>query len=117
MLKKKNRLLTGYEFGRVKYLSKKNKTRYHGRFFKLYFSRVSLTSETKVGIVVPKTLSKLAVVRNRTKRVFREVVRKDFGKIPTGYWIVIYPTISSLKGSSEDISAEFTEFLQKKLIS
>ena len=116
MLKKENRLRTTYEFNKVRRLGDKQ----DAVFFRIYYLDISKHQEdknTKIGIVVSNKLSKLAVVRNRTKRVFREVVRLNFEKIREGYWIVIHPKVTSLDKGYEEISTEFTKVLQNLPIS
>lgn len=46
--------------------------------------------ETRIGIVVGKRFGN-AVVRNRGKRIFREIVRKTHSLLVKGYDIVVFP--------------------------
>lgn len=50
----------------------------------------STTDDTRVGIVVGRRFGK-AVVRNRGKRIFRELVRKTHSLLVKGYDIVVFP--------------------------
>lgn len=69
---------------------------------------------TKYGVVVSNKVHKKAVKRNRTKRVFREVVRKNTAQVPDkNLWIVIQPRKEALDKNYEEVSAEFNKTLQK----
>ena len=63
------------------------------RFQGSLFNVVSCTSpdgETRVGIVIGRRFGK-AVVRNRAKRIFRELVRKTHRLLVKGYDIIVFP--------------------------
>ena len=107
MLEKENRLLSNYEFSKTHFKGRRIKT----PFFYLYFLKQE--GPTKVGIVVSTKFSKKAVVRNRVKRVFREIIRQNFGKIKPGFWVVLHPSKKSLKVSYEELNIEFNKILQK----
>jgi len=107
MLKKENRLLSRYEFRKTHFKGQRIRT----PFFYFYF--LEQKGPTKVGIVVSNKFSKKAVVRNRTKRVFREIVRQNFGRIQPGFWIVLHPSRKSLNASYEELNTEFNKILQK----
>ncbi len=124
MLKKRNRLLTNFEFRTTRRYGKS----FSSKYFQLFYlfrgdeetrdkrqedSGFASKAPTKVGIVVSKKLSKKAVVRNRIKRVFREIVRRNFDKIKPGFWIVVQPKRKSLETDYEKINTEFTKILQK----
>ena len=112
MLQKENRLLTNYQFRTTHRYGKKISSRL---FYIYYLKRTDGDSvpPTKVGIVVSKKLSNIAVKRNKLKRIFREIVRKNFDKIQSGYWIVIHPKKESQKATYEEINTEFNKILQK----
>jgi len=107
MLKRENRLLSNHEFRKTHFKGRRIKT----PLFYLYF--LGQEGPTKVGIVVSNKFSKKAVVRNRVKRIFREIVRQNFGKIKPGFWIVLHPAQKSLKVSYEELNFEFNKILQK----
>jgi ribonuclease P protein component len=50
----------------------------------------SPTYDTRVGIIVGRRFGK-AVVRNRGKRIFRELVRKTHSLLVKGYDIIVFP--------------------------
>ena len=117
MLKKQNRLKTGYEFSKVR--------RFGGRFkselFDLYYLEMNKTSNTQVGdispirfgIVISNKFSKSAVVRNRVRRVYREILRLNLDTIKNGFWVVIYPRLTSLAKGYVEINSEFNKVLSK----
>ena len=78
------------DYNRVKREGKRIATR--------FFNLVSCTSSlgrTRIGIVVGRRFGN-AVVRNRGKRVFRELVRNTDTLLVTGHDIVIFPKPSAL---------------------
>lgn len=111
MLKKENRLSSNFEFN----TTRKYGRYYSGRYFHIYFLiPTNYNGPTKVGVVVSNKFSKKAVERNRVKRVYREVIRKNFEKIDKGsLWIVIHPKFNSLEKNYEEISTDFNKVIQK----
>ena len=111
MLKRENRLSSDFEFN----VTRKYGKYFEGHFFHIYFLiPQKYTGPTKVGIVVSNKFSKKAVERNKVKRLFREIVAKNFEKINSGnLWVVIHPKFSSLSKTNEEISADFNKILQK----
>lgn len=110
MLKKGSRLLTNYEFNKVRRQGKRYKT----DFLTIYYLDVSgYDGPSRFGIVIPNKFSKSAVVRNRVKRVFREVIRLNIDKILDGFWIVIYPAQVSEDKGYEVINEDFNKVLSK----
>lgn len=110
MLKKKNRLTSAYEFNRVYRSGKKVRT---PLFDVSYLQLKDSTEPTKFGFVVPNKFSKVAPKRNKIKRLYREVVRENFEKIKSGYWIVIKPKDSSKHKKYEEINEEFNKALSE----
>ena len=111
MLKRVHRLTSNFEFN----VTRKHGKYYEGNFFHIYFLKPrNYKGPTKVGIVVSTKTTKKATKRNRVKRVFREVVRKNFEKIDKGdLWIVIHPKVASLNKKYEEINTDFNKILQK----
>lgn len=108
MLKRKNRLLSNYEYG----ITRRKGQKVFTRFFSLYYLNRN-EGPTKVGIITSRKFAKTAVMRNRIKRIFREIVRSNFDKIKPGFWIIIYPKKESLNAKYEEINTEFTKTLSK----
>ncbi len=55
-------------------------------------------STIKLGIVVPKKVSKKAVVRNRARRRVREIIRKNISLAIPGFFVIvnIYTDLSEI---------------------
>ena len=110
MLPKEHRLTTRYEYGKVR----KDGIHVSAHFFHLYYlARYDSAEDTKVGIIISNKFSKSAPVRNRLKRVFREVIRTNFGKIKSGYWIVVHPKFNVKDAKYEEINSDFIKTIQK----
>jgi ribonuclease P protein component len=110
MLKKKHRISTKYEF----YVTRKHGVYFYGNYFHAYLLEPKgYTGPVKIGIVTSAKLSKVAVKRNRVKRVFREVLKDNIEKFGENKWIVVHPKTSSLDKKYEEINADFNKALQK----
>lgn len=109
MLKRENRLFTNFEFR----ITKQKGRKIYSRFFTLYYLKSRQGGPLRVGFPVSVKLAKNAVARNRIKRVFREVVRKNLDKLKPGYWLVIYPKKESLSAKYEEINTDFIKTLSK----
>ncbi len=61
----------------------------------------------RVGFVVSKRISKLAVERNRVKRLLSEAIRRHLSELPSGWDIVLSArnniTVADLRALEEDI--------------
>lgn len=61
----------------------------------------------RIGFVVSKRISKLAVERNRVKRLLSEAIRRHISELPSGWDIVLsarnHITIADLRALEEDI--------------
>ncbi len=84
MLPKHQRLVNGRDFKRVYQ---------KGSFFSApLFSLnwlINKTRNTRVGVVVGKKISTKATERNSIKRKYREIIRKIYLDIPTGFDVII----------------------------
>ena len=113
MLKKQNRLSTDYEFN----LTRKYGRNLVSRYFYLYvLNPQNYEGPTRVGIIVSNRFDKSAAKRNRIKRIYREVIRNNFDKLPPKLWIIVYPKSGSREAKYEAINAEFIDILQKEFI-
>ena len=109
MLQKQFRLTTDFEFNVTR---KYGETR-RGAFFQIYYLQPrNYQGLTKVGIVVSNRFNKNAVVRNRIKRIYREIVRASLDKFAPNYWIVVYPRTTVINAKHEEINSDFTKVLQ-----
>jgi ribonuclease P protein component len=114
VLKKENRLSTDFEFN----VTRKHGTKINGDLCSIFFIKPkNYQGPVKVGIVVPKKISKIAVKRNKLKRVFSECVRKEIDNLPQDTWVVIHPKPSSLGEKYEKISTDVNKVLSKVPIS
>ena len=114
MLSKENRLTEDYDFRRVKRLGKSC----HCPLFKFSFAphppkADREKSPSRFGFVISKKIDKRAVVRNRIKRLLREVVRENLEKIPDGFDIVFIVRPNIVGKNYEEISIEFNKILSK----
>ena len=109
MLPKENRLTDDYDFRRVKRLGKS----YHCPLFKLSFAQRKIEAPSRFGFVISKKIDKRATVRNRIKRLLREVVRENLEKIPDGFDIVFIVRPNIVGKNYEEISIEFDKVLSK----
>ena len=111
MLDKLNRLKTKFEYN----ITRKYGKKYNNQLFSIFVLKPkNYSGPTKIGVVVSNKIHKKATKRNRVKRVFREVVRKNLDKLPKqNLWIVIHPRSSSLEKGYEEVSTEFNKTLQK----
>ncbi len=111
MLKKANRLKTRFEFN----ITRKYGVYYSGELVHIYALKPkNYSGPTKFGIVISNKFHKSAVKRNRTKRLFREAIKKESSKLENlGLWIVIHPKFSALDKTYEEISTDFSKTIQK----
>lgn len=86
------------------------------RVFSELFSGAVYTSnekEVRVSIVVSKKTAKLAVVRNRLRRVFYEAIKPYLKNISNGSLVVLYPKQASIKADFKVIESELESSLKK----
>jgi len=109
MLPKENRLKKEKEFEAV---FKGGRTiRGKSVFLKYLFNG---TDKTRVGFVVSKKISKLAVERNKAKRRMRDIVRLKKGNLKDGLSIVIV-SLPPIKGMAyKEIKEDLENLLSKE---
>ena len=73
----------------------------------------SQTEETRIGIVVGRRFGK-AVDRNRGKRIFRELVKKNQSLLVQGYDIIIFPKQPVLTISHEPLCDSWVQVLARE---
>ncbi len=109
MLTKENRLIKQRDFERVFK---------QGKYCKqdLVFLRVEKNNKdvSRFGFVVPKKVSKKAVVRNRIKRRMREIIRKRLSGIKKGVDVVL-SAVPGLEQKSFDEMATMIDIALEKL--
>ncbi len=105
---KNHRLKKNYDFKRVflKGVSVAN------RFYVLYFIKKDLRRKTRIGFSVSKKVGN-AYVRNRVKRIAREVIRKRVNEFEYGYDFVIIARVESAQ-IGYDLSEQYLIQLLRK---
>ncbi|MFZ2390355.1 MAG: ribonuclease P protein component [Minisyncoccales bacterium] len=109
MLPKENRLKKEKEFEAV---FKGGRTIKGKSVFLRYL--INGTDKTKVGFVVSKKISKLAVVRNKAKRRMRDIVRLKKDGLKEGLSIVIVSLPSISKLTYKEIKEDLENLLSKE---
>ena len=110
MLPKKHRLSTTHEFNKTRRLGKRVST---SLFDVFYLDVRNYDGPSRLGVVVTNRYSKIAPVRNRVKRVFREVLRLNIDRVRDGYWVVVHPKKSAVEKGYEEVNTEFIKILSK----
>jgi ribonuclease P protein component len=82
--------------------------RWEGHIIKCYYLKAD---ERKVGFIVPKRLGK-AVLRNRLKRVQREVYRHYRKRLGT-YWILLMAKQTVPSFNRNDLEIDFHQFIKQ----
>ena len=68
---------------------------------------------TRVGFIVSKKVSKKAVLRNKIKRIFREVMRGNIGKMKGGFDVIVTAKGKIFEAQSEEIDETMKRLLEK----
>ena len=83
----------------------------HSESFVLFF-RANKVGHPRLGITVSRKIGS-AVVRNRIKRMFREIFRRSFREIPGQFDIVVNAKYGCAKISYDKLRAEFLNAANK----
>ena len=108
MLAKKNRLTKDRDFDLV---FKKGRT-IDGKFvfFKLGKNDLQIS---RFGFIIGKKISKKAAVRNKIKRMLREIIKEKMEKIKPGFDIIVGVRPSIIEKDYQDIKKEVENLLGK----
>lgn len=109
MLPKENRLKKEKEFEAV---FKGGRTLRGKGVFLRYL--INGTDKTRIGFIVSKKISKLAVERNKAKRRMRDIVRLKKDSLKEGLSIVIVSLPSIKKMAYKEIKEDLESLLNKK---
>lgn len=110
MLPQENRLNLAQQF---RYLKKEGKPCETAFFTLLYRpSKITPNEPTKIGFVVSNRLGN-AVVRNRIRRLLREIVQFDLARLPQGLEIVIIAKKYSAGANLEELTTAYHKVLPK----
>ena len=107
MLKRINRLKKRYQFNYVY----KSGEHFSGEHIVLYVVS-SKTKNIKVGLAVTKKVGH-AVVRNRVRRVLREIIKKQIPNLKQNHNIIIVARENVTEASFEKLSNEFLKLIKK----
>ena len=106
------RLLTKQDFLTVKSSNNKIRT-------KFFWGQVSFSLQTnnsaRLGIITTKKLGD-AHLRNRSRRLVRELFRKNVSKIKNSASLIVLPRKEMLDADYQTLQLEFITFLEKLLI-
>lgn len=109
MLPNQNRLRRREDFAKV--YAKGD--RYRGTYLNLRIFIDSNDPLTRIGIVVSKKVSKLAVTRNRFKRQLRAIFRQLLSQLKNGLQIVVTVTTVTSKPSYQELWDDLRNLLAK----
>jgi ribonuclease P protein component len=110
VLPNQNRLRRREDFAKV---YAKGDHRYRGTYLNLRIFIDSNDPLTRIGIVVSKKVSKLAVTRNRFKRQLRAIFRQLLSQLKNGLQIVVTVTTVQSKPSYQELWDDLKNLLAK----
>lgn len=70
---------------------------------------------SRFGFIISTRISKLAVIRNKIKRIMSEVIRKNIKNIKNGYDVVFLIKPSAVKIEKEELEKETYEAVAKNI--
>lgn len=107
MLHKDRRINQGWQYSFIY----RNGRRVTGKYLILFVNSNQIQGN-RFGIVTSKRIGN-AVVRNRAKRLIREVIRKNMTGLPQGYDLVIVARHNINGAAYEQIDREFLRLIRK----
>ena len=111
MLPKEHRLKTNYDFRKVK----QHGNAVHTTYFTLlyYVPKNKKSVPSRFGFIASKKFDKRAVVRNRARRLLREVIREHLDTINSGYDIVLIAKNNIKNAKYQEVNSAFNKILPK----
>jgi ribonuclease P protein component len=110
-LPKTKRLTLSSEFARVKGQG----TTERGRYLVLGAAKVSEEKAFRVGFITPKHIG-TAVVRNRTRRRLRDIVRTHQTRLRAGFWLVVVARPYAANGTYDQLRDEWLRLAERASI-
>jgi ribonuclease P protein component len=111
MLPKKHRLVNTQDFSRIKTKGRRYQTDFYGL---LVYARGD-SAPSRFGFIVSKKISQKAVVRNKIKRLLRNLISGLVNKLRPGYDILFLAKSTMLQADMELVESKtkklFTEAL------
>lgn len=111
MLNSKNRLKKKINFARIEIDGAMHQSKSFG--MGIYDRKDD--DPSRFGFIISTKISKLAVVRNKIKRIMSEVIRKNLKKIKNGYDVLFLIKTSIVKIEKETLEKETYEIITKNL--
>ena len=71
------------------------------------------TDDKRVGFIVSKKVSKMAVLRNKIKRMLREIIRANMVRIKEGFDIIITAKSKISKVQPEEVDEDLKGLLKR----
>ena len=102
MLPKENRLVSDFDFRRVRKFGRL----YHSPFFSFYLIKEKNLQPSRFGFVVSTKVSKSAVKRNLLKRILRKPIEDNLTKINLGFSGSFWAKGRALEAPASEVSAE-----------
>ena len=110
-LPKTRRLTLSSEFARVKGQGSTER----GRYLVLGAAKISEEKAFRVGFVTPKHIG-TAVVRNRTRRRLRDIVRTNQLSLRTGLWLVVVARPYAANATYDQLRDEWLRLAERASI-
>jgi ribonuclease P protein component len=109
MLSFKHRLTKGKDFEKTK----EKGDLYQGRLFGLVVLRRKDKGPSRFGFVVSTKISKKAVMRNRIKRILREIVGQELDKVNKGFDVLFLVKKKAAEEKGKDFKKEVINIFRK----
>jgi len=111
MLNSKNRLKKKINFARIEI----DGVMHQSKSFGMGIYDRKDDDPSRFGFIISTKISKLAVVRNKIKRIMSEVIRKNLKKLKSGYDVLFLIKTSIVKIEKETLEKETYEILTKNI--